>query len=52
MGKKFGKKINFSCGTSRNIIQKSKNIITSYFSITVYEALFLNKPTIIKIDAY
>lgn len=48
--KKFGNKINFSCGTSRNIIQKSKIIITSYFSTTVYEALFLDKPTIIYIN--
>lgn len=48
--KKFGSKINFSYGTSRNILQRSKIIITSFFSTTVYEAFFLDKPTIIYIN--
>jgi len=48
--KKFGSKINFSLEKSRTIMQQSKIIVTSFFSTTVYEALFLDKPTIIFIN--
>lgn len=43
---KFGKDLNIYYGDSKNLIQQAKIVVISYFSTTVYEALYLDKPTI------
>jgi len=48
--RKFGKSLNINHGNSKDLMNYSKVIVISYFSTTVYEAFFLDKPTILYFD--
>ena len=46
--RKFGKELNINLSVkSKNVINQSKIIVTGYISVSTFESLYLDKPTII-----